>query len=158
MSFDCSNKGSSESMNNQQSGANATFRIEKSLADLVTFLLHDSNKHPNDIPFVHQHLVTVTRHSQPPHHVWPVRLGWIYWLTNKKITVTIHNMHGYTSYSHTYTENIGIVPTSMSLLLCEDRCVKWSHAVDCHCDIYASMGEVPRHTVVVVFVCLCVIL
>ena len=113
MSFDCPNKGSSKSINNQQSGANAIFHIEESLADLVTFLLRDSNKHPNDILFVHKNLATVTRHSHPLHHVWPARLGWMYWLKNKKIIVTIHNMHGYTSYSHPSTENISIVPTSM---------------------------------------------
>ena len=78
MSFDCPNKGSSKSLNNQQSGADAIFHIEKSLADLVTFLLCDSNKHPNDILFVKKNLATVTRHSQPSHHIWPARLGWIY--------------------------------------------------------------------------------
>ena len=57
------------------------------------------------IPFVYKNLATVTRHSKPPHHVWPVRLGWINSLikyTIKKITVTIHNIHGYTPYSHRY--------------------------------------------------------
>ena len=85
MSFDCSNKGSSKSINNQQSGADAIFHIEELLADLVTFPLRDSNKHSNNISFVHENLATITRYSQPPHHVWPARLGWIYWLTNKKI-------------------------------------------------------------------------
>ena len=152
-SFDCHYKGSIKDqvrariINKVEPMPSST--LKKSRTYFTTFLLDDSNKHQNYIPFVHENLATVTRHSQPPHHVWPARLGWMYWLmkyTNKKIIQWQSTTCMATLHTAIPIQRILVLcQMACHCYLCKDSCVKWSHVVECHCHLLVYVYFVSLH-------------